>query len=138
MDFSKVVGAQLLWSGAFVNPESGFKDTYTLFSDGQVVFFPDKESDQEPVVLDDGLDVLKQLVGEHWKFATAIFDLNGLLQRGLGDKNATDLYRKSLAENGVQAAPKGTLQTETPSPRIMVIDDIVTPATAGKPPETVP
>lgn len=79
MDFSKFVGKKVLWTGSFLNDDSSLMETYILFDGGVVGFFPEIGSDEPPQVLENGLDVLKQHLDKHRKWANNVLDLANLL-----------------------------------------------------------
>ena len=79
MDFSKLNGKTIVWSGTFED-EEGCARTYVLTQDGVGFVLPDQHSGEQPSFLVDAKGVLSDLVKEHLAFAESIIALKALLE----------------------------------------------------------
>ena len=132
VDFSKFVGKEVWWTGSFQNKETELWETYMLFSDGTVAYFPDKDADEDPKTLEHGLDVLKQHLVDHMPYAVNVVKLQNLMDNSAqfeANKTATQARREHLAAQGVPVAAPGELQGPTPTQEVKAIEETVADAT---------
>jgi hypothetical protein len=80
MDFSALVGKTVVWSGSFPSDDPMAADErYMLFSSGAVVKIPEDDSGENMLILDDGIDVLKEHLAKWAPYALNILDLSDQL-----------------------------------------------------------
>lgn len=79
MDFKKVVGKKLVWSGEFTE-EGEYVRTYLLFEDESCLRIADPEEGEEAVWLDNPKDVLSETVREGLSKAASLLELGQILQ----------------------------------------------------------